>query len=284
MFLSVLRKPVDTLAPSVGHLYRRLRDVSIGQRSRQTIYGFKLAGDPRMASSDFEPDEVKAFLELLESHDTVLDIGANIGFYSCLAASRGKHVVSFEPSARNLRFLYRNLSENRFQSTEVLPVGLAKQCGLNRIYGFGGISSFVAGWAQADTSKYSLVPVTTLDAVAAGRFQGKKLLIKMDVEGFELDVLAGAMETLKLNPRPTWILEILLHDGVIPGEINSRFLETFETFWDRGYECRKLNEARTQVQANDVRRWANCGTVDCKNFLFSDRNPEVIGAENGMEH
>ncbi len=269
MFLSAVRKPVDTFAPSVGHLYRRLRDVAIAQRSRQTIYGFTLAGDPRMASSDFEPNEVKTFLELLEDHDTVLDIGANVGFYSCLAGSRGKHVVSFEPSPRNLNFLYRNLWENKLSCAEVFPVGLGKQCGLSRIYGFGGISSFVAGWAQADTSRYSLVPVTTLDAVAAGRFQGKKLLIKMDVEGFELDVLAGAAETLKLNPRPTWILEILLRDGVIPGGINSRFLQTFETFWERGYECRKLDEARMQVQATDVRRWANCGAADCKNFLFS---------------
>ncbi len=269
MFLSAFRKPVDTLAPAVGHLYRRLRDIGVAQRSRETIYGFKLAGDPRMATSDFEPDEVKAFLELLESHDTVLDIGANIGFYSCLAASRGKHVVSFEPSPRNLRFLYRNLAENRFQGTEVFPVGVAKQCGLSRIYGFGGISSFVAGWAQADTSKYYVVPVTTLDAALTDRFQGKRLLIKMDVEGFELDALAGAVETLRLNPRPTWILEILLRDGVIPEEINSRFRDTFEMFWSCGYQCRKLDKARGLVQDADVEHWVSCATADCKNFLFS---------------
>src|SRR6266704_5853008 len=269
MFLSAVRKPVDTFAPSVGHLYRRLRDVAVGKRSRQTIYGFTLAGDPRMASRDFEPEEVKTFLELLESHGTVLDIGANVGFYSCLAASRGKHVLSFEPSPRNLRFLYRNLVENGLQDTEVFPVGVAKQCGLSRIYGFGGISSFVAGWAQADTSKYSLVPVTTLDAVAAKRFQGKKLLIKMDVEGFELDVLAGATETLSLEPRPVWMVEILLRDGVIPGGTNTRFLETFEMFWAFGYQCRKLDQARAEVQQADVERWVSLGSADCKNFLFS---------------
>src|SRR6266704_3359372 len=269
MFLSALRKPVDTLAPSVGRLYRRLRDAGFAQRAMQTNYGFKLAGDRRMASSDFEPDEVKTFLELLESHDTVLDIGANIGFYSCLAASRGKHVVSFEPSPRNLNFLYRNLWENRLSGGEVFPVGLGGRCGLSRIYGFGGISSFVRGWAQAEPSKYSLVPVTTLDAVAAKRFQGKKLLIKMDVEGFELDVLAGATETLSLEPRPVWMVEILLRDGVIPGGTNTRFLETFEMFWAFGYQCRKLDQARAEVQQADVERWVSLGSADCKNFLFS---------------
>jgi FkbM family methyltransferase len=269
MFLSAFRKPVDTFAPAVGHFYRRLRDVGVAQRSRQTIYGFKLAGDPSMASSNFEPAEVQAFLELLESHDTVLDIGANIGFYSCLAASRGKHVVSFEPSLRNLNFLYRNLQENKLSSVEVFPVGLAKQSGLSRIYGFGGISSFVVGWGQAETSKYSLVPVTTLDALVAKRFQGNRLLIKVDVEGFELDVLAGATETLNLDPRPTWTVEILLRDDVIPGGINARFQETFEMFWKRGYQCRKLDKTRSQVQNADVERWVSCATADCKNFLFS---------------
>jgi len=48
-----------------------MRDFVVARQSRQTIYGFKLAGDPRMASSDFEPDEVKAFLELIESHELV---------------------------------------------------------------------------------------------------------------------------------------------------------------------------------------------------------------------
>jgi FkbM family methyltransferase len=274
MFLSALRKPVDTFAPSVGRLYRRLRDAGVAQESKPTTYGFKLAGDPRMASDDFEPEEARAFLELLESQDTVLDVGANIGFYSCLAANRGKHVVAFEPSRRNLNFLYRNLWENRLSSVEVFPVGLGKQCGLSRIYGFGGISSFIAGWAQAETSRFSLVPLATLDTVVAKRFQGKKLLIKMDVEGFEMDVLAGATETLRLDPRPVWIVEILLRDGVIPGGTNTRFQETFEVFWERGYQCRKLDKERTRVQSADVQQWVSLGTAGCKNFLFSPaRNP-----------
>lgn len=269
MSLSALRKPVDTFAPSLGRLYRRLRDAGVEHRFRETIHGFKLAGDARMASADFESNEASAFLELLHGCDTVLDIGANIGFYSCLAASRGKHVIAFEPSARNLDFLYKNLWENKLTSVEVLPIGLGKDCGLNRMYGFGGISSFVAGWAQAETSKYSLVPVATLDVVVAKRFQGKRLLIKMDVEGFELDVLAGAAETLDLEPRPTWIVEVLLRDGVIPGDINTRFRGTFEILWRHGYDCRKVDSRRTRVLSADVDRWVCRGAADCKNFLFS---------------
>lgn len=271
MFLSSCRKAVDTFAPAVGRSYRMFRDSTNRQRSIQTAYGFSLAGDPAMAAEGWEADEVKTFLELIKAHDAVLDIGANVGFYSCLAARRGMHTIAIEPSARNLTFLYRNLWENRLSNVEIFPVGLAGHCGLGRIYGFGGISSFIRGWAQAGERHSSLVPLTTLDTIAAGRFQNERLLIKMDVEGFELDVLAGAPKTLRLNPKPTWLVEILLSGEVIPGGVSSKFYETFEVFWKAGYRSRKLDATRTPVTQADVGRWVANGFVDSEthDFLFS---------------
>ncbi|MGH9688561.1 MAG: FkbM family methyltransferase [Candidatus Acidiferrales bacterium] len=215
---------------------------------------------------------MSAFLELLEAHEIVLDIGANVGFYSCLAASRRKKVVSIEPSPRNLRFLYRNLWENQFRDTEVFPLGLAEKPGLNRLYGFGGIASFVPGWAQADKKRFSLVPITSLDTIAVGRFQGRKLLIKMDVEGFELDVLAGAKGILNLTPKPTWLIEVHLGGEAVPTGTNARFSEIFQQFWEHGYQCKKLNAQRQLVSAADVSRWISNGIVDdgTHDFLFLD--------------
>ncbi len=224
-----------------------------------------------MAQATWEAAEVGVFIDLLETHDTVLDIGANIGFYSCLAASRGKRSIAFEPAPRNLTFLYRNLLNNRFSTVEVFPVGLARQPGIGRIYGYGGISSFVPGWAQAREAHSYLVPLTTLDTIAAGRFQNQNLLIKMDVEGFELDVLGGAAETLDLNPKPTWLVEILLSDEVIPGGVSRKFREVFEVFWKHGYRSRRLDSEMTPVVAADVDRWIAGGFVDAgtHDFIFS---------------
>lgn len=270
MFLSRCRKPVDTFAPRLGLLYRSLRDVSTSQQSRPTIYGFTLAGGPSMAKSNFETEEIGVFLNLIDHHDALIDVGANVGFYSCLAASHGKHVLSFEPSDRNLKFLYRNLWENGFTSAEVFPVGLAKQRGLSCIYGFGGIASFVPGWAQAQKSRFSIVPVTTLDTVVASRFHGQKLFVKVDVEGFEFDVVSGALETLRLEPRPTWLIEIILRHEVVPGGVNTRFADTFKLFWECGYQCRKLDSHSTPVSPEDVSRWVANNFVDSgtQNFLF----------------
>jgi FkbM family methyltransferase len=271
MLLTRYRRAVDTLVPFLGRGYRLLRDVTNRRQSIRTKYGFTLAGDPAMAKDGWEAGESEAFLELMETHDIVIDIGANVGFYSCLAASRGKHTIAFEPSSRNLKYLYRNLWENRSSNVEVFPIGLAGQCGLGLIYGYGGISSFVPGWAQARKAQSHLVPLSTLDTIVAGRFQNIKLLVKMDVEGFELDVLAGAAETLDLNPKPTWLVEILLSDGIIPGGISQRYVETFELFWKHGYRCRKLDAARTPVGPDDVSRWFANGSAgsETHDFLFS---------------
>lgn len=276
-FLSRLRKPIDTFAPSLGLLYRSVRDVTARRASRRTRYGFTLSGDEAMARPDYECAETATFLSLLESHDTVIDIGANVGFYSCLAASRGKQVLCFEPSPRNLKYLYKNLCENQLLNAEVYPLGLAGKPGLSRLYGFGGLSSFVPGWAQADERRFHIVPVTSLDAVIAARFCGRRLLVKMDVEGFELDVLAGAERTLNLDPKPTWLIEISLAVELFPGGTNTRFAEAFELFWSHGYECKRLNPVRDPVGPEDIRRWIAHGRVDdgTHDFLFSDRRDDV---------
>lgn len=271
--LSRLRRPVDQFAPALGRHYRSIRDVAVRNRSVPTKFGFTLAGDPTMAREHWEETEIDLFLDLLRTHDAVIDIGANVGVYTCLAASKGKRVLSFEPLRRNQDYLYRNLRENCLLDVEVLPVGLSEKVGLGRIYGYGGIASFIPGWAQAQESKFSLVPLTTLDAIAETRFQDDKLLIKLDVEGFELEVLRGATRILARSPKPAWLIEILLRGEVIPGNgTNARFYETFEAFWRNGYKCTIANATRCSVSPSDVMSWIENGKVegDATNFIFTE--------------
>jgi FkbM family methyltransferase len=265
------RKVIDTYFPSVGRFYRELRDSWIADKRLETIYGFHLIGDPSMAKPDWEAEEIRVFLELLDSHDVVIDIGANIGFYSCLAATRGKHTLAFEPSPRNLRYLNLNLWENKCGDTEVFPVGVGSQCGLQPMYGFGGMASLVEGWAQSTRRHAELVPVHTLDAIIQGRFDRQRIIIKMDVEGFELEVLKGASKTLRRIPKPTWLVEVMLADELFPGGTNVRFAETFELFWNLGYECRTLDGKFSVVTPDCVSQWIRAGIEkSTRNYLFQD--------------
>lgn len=271
MILTKLRKPVDMYAPWLAHSYRTLRDLTSARHSRQTAYGFQLAGDSRMARPDFEASEVQAFLRQCETNDVVLDIGANVGFYSCLAASHGKRVLAFEPAPRNLKFLYQNLWSNGFSSVEVFPLGLGHKPGLTPIYGYGGISSFVPGWAQAPERPVGLAPITTLDLVTANRFPDERILIKMDVEGFERDILAGADEMLNRSPKPIWMLEIMLSSSIIPGGTSQNFAETFDVLWSHGYQCVTLGSKELIVTATNLDGWIRDGAVEdgMHDFLFS---------------
>jgi FkbM family methyltransferase len=67
-----------------------------------------------MEVGEYEKDETELFAKLLPYHDTVINIGANIGFYTCLALQNKKRVIAVEPIERNLRFLLANIEKNNW--------------------------------------------------------------------------------------------------------------------------------------------------------------------------
>ena len=104
----------------------------------------------------------------------------------------------------------------------------------------------------------------------AGFSLGERLLIKIDVEGFERAVLDGAAATLNRIPRPMWLIEICLTEHH-PEGINPDCTAVFNIFWRAGYECRTADSERRLVTERDVARWVQCRTRDFGgiNYLFS---------------
>jgi FkbM family methyltransferase len=216
-----------------------------------TPYGFRLAGNRAMQDGSFEPEETKLIRGLSEQFDVLIDVGANIGYYACLALHARKRIVAFEPLHENLRWLYRNLDDNGWTDAEIWPIGLANAPGLMVLYGGGTGASFVKGWAGISHSFKRFVPVNTLDNILANRFLNERLLIKVDVEGAELDVLKGAIRMLTRNA--IWMIEITLCDHRTTP--NPRFSETFEVFWRHGYSCVSADNTRIHVTKGDIQRW-----------------------------
>src|SRR5687767_8756025 len=97
-----LRDFIDRRMPALGHAVRaRRRARRWRQPPVRTPYGFMLVGNPLMAANDYEPDEIAAFLRALQRCDACVDVGANIGYYSCLAATHGVPVIAIEPHPDN---------------------------------------------------------------------------------------------------------------------------------------------------------------------------------------
>lgn len=265
--------------PGVASLYQTLFPGIISRRENRptlptkTKHGYTLVATHQgshlqMLSDDFEPEETSLLASYICQCDVFVDVGANIGYYTCLARSLGKRVVAVEPQPRNLAYLYENLKRNGWQDSEVFPVGLGSAPGLLEIYGDTGPSaSMIKNWANLSPTHVQTVPVTTLDRVVTSI--DSKLFIKIDVEGFEYEVLRGAAKTLALLPKPTWMIEICLNE-FHPGGLNPHYQDTFELFWQHGYQARTANVRGAQITREAVEGWVKqkrceSGTI---NYIF----------------
>jgi len=144
---------------------------------------------------EYSEGEVELFRQCLGAGDVALDVGANLGAHTLpLAQIVGPSgtVFAFEPQRILFQILCGNVALNEITNVHALPVAVGRAAGRAKVpaldyrgaTNFGGIS---LGSAQGED-----VPVVTLDQLEVS----KARLIKIDVEGMELDVLAGAKATL----------------------------------------------------------------------------------------
>ncbi|MBU3547848.1 FkbM family methyltransferase [Polynucleobacter sp. P1-05-14] len=243
---------------------------------QKTPYGFSMCGSTSvhhkaMQAGEFESEETALFKEQFLASEVFVDIGANIGFYSCLARAAGMYVVAVEPLPKNLDFLLTNISANGWQDIEVFPLGLSDRSGVAILYGASSTgASLIGKWAGSSEHFQRQIALSTLDIVLGNRFDGKKLFIKMDVEGFEYQVLLGSIQVAAMNPKPTWVIEICLNE-YHPTGLNPNYEKTFTYFWNLGYEARTADKHKTVITPNDVTRWVNKGHCDSGtiNYIFS---------------
>jgi len=261
---------------SFRHIFSDWYHTYINTKSYEydTAFGYKLRtrgyiANKLMVESHFEMTEMKILKEFIETSDIFIDIGANIGYYTCIACSLGKKVLAFEPQWHNLKCLLDNVSINNWtQQAEIFPIGLGKEPGILTLYGASGPSaSLINGWAGYSNKFKKVIPINSLDNVLAGRFRNDKVMIKIDVEGAEYNVLQGALNTLKRPNRPSWFLEICL-DQFHPNGANPDFERIFNLFFDNGYESHVADASRKIITDKDVQLWVKNGTTESTVFNY----------------
>ncbi len=149
---------------------------------------------------EYSEGEIDLFRQLLRPGDVAVDVGANIGALTVGMArlvQPGGAILAFEPQRVIFDLLCNNLRLNGLNNVTAYRRALGSQAGAIRVppldYGrtdnFGGVA---LGGAQGDT-----VDIVTLDSLALARLR----LLKIDVEGMEFDVIAGARATIdRLQP------------------------------------------------------------------------------------
>ena len=268
---------------SAYKLYRHIKSNKTYFSQPQAIpLGFKFNGNPVMEKGEFEPAETALIQKLLTQVDLVINVGANIGYYSCLALKQNKKVVVFEPIDANLRYLLRNIKANGWESNaEVFSLALSDQVGVLEIYGGGTGASLIEGWSGTPKDDVTLVPVSTLDIVLGERFAGQKILFIIDIEGAEKMMLDGAQGFLSMTPKPIWLIEITAHQHQPEGvSVNPHLLETFEKFWNCAYQSWNVGKLVKQVTKDDILHLAQSdgSAEECANYLFTENTKVLMQA------
>ena len=171
----------------------------------------------------------------------VYDVGAFHGLLTIYFARTAKLVVAFEPNSRNRQRLNENVRLNSFSNVLVRPYGLSSRAARAEMH----FDSLVPGRASLDSEIASGTDHETIELRTMDEEEGLEApdLIKVDVEGFELEVLKGGAHTLER--RPTLFLE--MHGAGLEDK-RRRVCAIVDYLWDLGY--RNIFHVETGSQIN----------------------------------
>jgi len=201
------------IVPGAHRLHRKLYEGIRPAEVVVTVNGFTMVVDPRdevlgarLTHGDaWEPYETQLFTEAIAPGMVVVDIGANIGYYTLLAAravgAQGA-VVAFEPDPENFRLLSRNIESSGLSDRVTLIQGAAGDCnGLVTLFrdrdNFGAHSLAKENLVSAGSVK---VQCFRLAEVLASQGFERADLLKLDVQGSEGLVFDGAKAMFTRNP------------------------------------------------------------------------------------
>ena len=156
----------------------------------------------------YELEVQSALLVYLERGDVAYDIGAHLGYFTLLSAIQvgyEGHVYAFEPLPQNIAHIQKHLRNNRLNShCTVVPMAVSSTSGAAKLHWTGNEST--PSLIPNGDGNFLTVRTITLDEFCEKRHQPS--LVKIDVEGAEIEVLKGATYLLSASPAPIWIVEI----------------------------------------------------------------------------
>ncbi len=272
-FLSEKIISINSDKDGIWMTYQPQRNSEASFQIRIDTNDLRSAGITTLSNGFYEIGIEKIISKLVQESKTLIDIGANVGFYSCLAAAVNPSIsiYAFEPNPKVRIRLANNLIKNNFSGrVSVLPFGLANTSKISEFYvpplsGTGAGSLRELHPEEGEAEKFS-VSVKPLDKLLSDIENLD--LIKMDIEGAEFEALQGARNLIEKH-KPVIIVE-LLRKWMLP--FGSHPQNVVEFLSARDYMCFAIEDlGLRQISIIDE-------VTSETNFLFfpANRNMSVI--------
>ena len=159
--------------------------------------------------TDINPVLSKEMEGHLRPNDVFIDIGANIGFFSILAEKRyHAEVFSFEPSARELARFYRNAALNHCQKITCFPYAVGSSEETLYLSLTGEDNPSMNHIVRLNSNNEVEVNVRTIPSLIPPARLEKAAICKIDVEGFEMEVLEGLQEIMGSLEKCRFVVEV----------------------------------------------------------------------------
>lgn len=248
---------------SIERQIRSSRDTTLARRmwlSSQYLRLRLLAQRKAVRSGSYVPaDGLGMILTLtLDAGDCFFDVGANVGWVtqhgSWLVGKQGS-VHSFEPSPRTIGYLHRRLVCMGLSNVVVNQFALGAAFGTATLYecaeNYGGSSSLRPGAAPGQHILVETrVPVKVLDDYVERNAITKVDLIKIDVQGSEIDVLRGATHLLTAPNRPVLFVEVEQVANTAFGHSVNDLLKLLMDFGYNLFSWRETELVRVESEAD----------------------------------
>jgi FkbM family methyltransferase len=213
---------------------------------RFVLYPWDLDSLDELLSKSFYAPDFRAIERLLKPGDTAVDVGANIGSHSIMMSRRvgdQGRVYAFEPVARTAWLMRENLALNRASNVRLFDAAVSESPGTVEMHLY---DQRYSAWNSIGSANFDgIEPIETVEVTAECLDHAMHELsvsrihfLKIDVEGFEIDVLRGARRLLTTGSVDYLSFEI----SEIPLRASGHTAkEAFELLGSLGYECYKFD-------------------------------------------
>jgi FkbM family methyltransferase len=181
-------------------------------------------------------------LDLLRPGGVALDVGANVGIWSLLAAKRGVHVHAFEPVPAMAERLRGHVASNSARPITLYQLALSAECGSRPFFAVVEGNSGASALVRRHNGDVEIqVEIATLDSVLEHEKIDRVDFMKVDVEGAEILVFRGASRLMTSESAPIVFFEV---DDQLCASFGTTSREIKQLLAEYGYAIYRWHDAR----------------------------------------